>query len=243
MDKKHEPYTIVSGNGGGEDTIVPGETIHQAIPWRDTRTIVSPHLIKAAGEETPARRQVDYPALLDVAAQLLRAIGEDPARPGLVDTPRRFADMWRDFIEYDPGRTETIFQEARADQIVLVSGMRVWSYCEHHLLPFWCDIDIAYLPHGCVLGLSKFARVAHAVAHSLQLQERLVEQIADEISRLTQSPDVAVLAIGEHLCMSARGIRTDARMSSSIVRGFFRDNAQARAELLQMVGLARAGRL
>src|SRR5581483_9100628 len=127
---------------------------------------------------------------------------------GLQETPRRWADWWREFIEYDPGTTETTFQTTTTDQLVAVSGMRVFSLCEHHLLPMWCDVSIGYIPDGKVLGLSKFARIAHQFAHQLQLQERIGKQIADELERITGSQDIAVVLKGEHLCMSMRGIRT-----------------------------------
>lgn len=117
--------------------------------------------------------------------------------------------------------------------------MRVWSLCEHHLLPFWCDVAIGYIATDRVLGLSKFARVAGQFAHRLQVQERLTRQVADAIERLTGSPDVAVLATGEHLCMSARGVRTPALMTSSVMRGAFRDSPSARAEFLQLAAVGQ----
>jgi len=169
--------------------------------------------------------------------QLLLAIGEDPTRDGLVDTPRRWANWWREFITYDPGNTGTTFEAVEADQMIVVSGMHVTSLCEHHLLPFWCDVSIGYIPAQAdprVLGLSKFARVAHQFSHRLQLQERLAQQIADEITILTGSPDVAVLASGRHLCMEMRGIKTPGLMTSSVMRGSFRSSAAARQEFLSM---------
>lgn len=158
------------------------------------------------------------------------ALGEDPERPGIVETPRRWANWWREFVEYDTGKLDTVFESVTVDQMVAVSGIRVWSLCEHHLLPFWCDLTIGYIAGEHVLGLSKFARVAHKYAHKLQIQERLVQEIADDIQRLTGSPDVAVSAAGEHLCMTMRGIKTPALMRSSVMRGAFRNDGRARAE-------------
>ena len=178
--------------------------------------------------------EVNYNALLRIGRELLQAIGEDPEREGLQETPRRFADLWREFIEYDPGVTDTCFESVTTDQMVIVSGIRVWSLCEHHTLPFWCDVSIGYIARDKVLGLSKFARVAHKYAHQLQLQERLCQQIADEITRIVKTEDVAVLARGEHLCMSMRGIRTVGVMTSSVMRGIFREQHQARDEFLQL---------
>lgn len=180
---------------------------------------------------------VDVARLEAIARELLLAIGEDPDREGLAATPRRWAAWWREFIEHDPGTLDTTFVAAEADQMVVVSGIRVWSLCEHHLLPFWCDVAIGYVAAGRVLGLSKFARVARKFAQRLQVQERLTQQVADEISRLTGSPDVAVIARGEHLCLSARGARTPALMTSSVMRGAFLEQPAARSEFLLIAGI------
>ena len=178
---------------------------------------------------------VDYPRLLALGHELLLAIGEDPEREGLRETPRRWADAWREFIEYDPGTTETTFSSVTSDQLVCVSGIRVWSVCQHHLLPFWADVSIGYIATDRILGLSKFARIAQQYAHQLQLQEQLCHQIADEIERITRTPDVAVLAQGQHLCMVSRGIKTPAIMTSSIMRGIFREKHEARMEFLRLI--------
>jgi GTP cyclohydrolase I len=177
--------------------------------------------------------KVEYETLLRIGRELIEALGDDPTRPGLSDTPRRFADWWREFIEYEPGETATSF--VSSSDLVCVTGIRVYSICEHHLLPFWCDVSIAYVPNGRVLGLSKFARIAQQFAHRLQIQEQLGQQIADEVMRIVESKDVAVHIKGEHLCMSMRGIRTPANMISTTMHGVFRENSASRAEFLQMV--------
>lgn len=182
-----------------------------------------------------SRPAVDFERLQRLGRELLEAIGEDPDRPGLEDTPRRWAGWWREFVEYDAGNTDALFESFGAGQMVTVSGIRVWTVCEHHLLPFWCDVAIGYVARDQVLGLSKFARVAHQFAHRLQVQERLVEEIADEIERLTGSPDVAVLARGEHLCMTSRGIRTPGVMSSSSLRGAFTVESATASQFFQMI--------
>src|SRR6266496_2845696 len=180
-------------------------------------------------------KRVDYPRLLALGRELLLAIGEDPDREGLRETPRRWADAWREFIEYDTGTTETTFAAVASDQMVCVSGIRVASLCEHHLLPFWCDISIGYIPNAKVLGLSKFARIAHQFAHRLQLQEQLGQQIADEISRITGTENVAVVIKGEHTCMSDRGVRTPGLMTTSVMRGVFRSEEATRQEFFQLI--------
>jgi GTP cyclohydrolase I len=178
---------------------------------------------------------VDKQKVEELTAQLLVAIGDDPNRPGIVDTPRRVAKWWAEFLDYEPGKVSTAFESITADQMVVVSGMRVYSLCEHHLLPFWCDVSIGYIADGQVLGLSKFARIAHKHAHKLQLQEQLVHQIAEEVSAMTGSRHVAVYAEGQHLCMLMRGIKTEGTMKSSVTLGWFRERPEVRAEFFSMI--------
>ncbi|MFJ5288574.1 GTP cyclohydrolase I [Streptomyces sp. NPDC088348] len=171
-----------------------------------------------------------------IARQLLLEIGEDPDRDGLRETPARFARWWREFSSYDAGEVSTVFpQHTAGGGTVLVKGIEVWSLCEHHLLPFSCSVSIAYRPIGKILGLSKFARIAHGHAHRLQVQERLVSDIAEEVRQVTGSKDVAVVATGEHLCMTMRGIRTSAEMTSSAYSGLFDEHGPARQELVAMI--------
>lgn len=180
---------------------------------------------------------IDLDKLRQVVTDLLVVIGEDPTREGLQDTPDRVARFWKEFIEYDPGKYVTLFENHNGqstDQMVVVGPMRVWSLCEHHLLPFYTDIIVGYLPSQHILGLSKFARIAHKQAHKLQLQERLVQTIADDISLLTGSKSTAVVGYGEHLCMTMRGIRTPSKMVSSVMYGAFRDEPQVRKEFFDL---------
>lgn len=178
---------------------------------------------------------VDKFKIEELATELLKAIGEDPYREGIVDTPARFAKWWKEFIDYEPGDIERTFKISNADEIVAVSGIKVWSLCEHHLLPFNATLSIGYIPNGEVLGLSKFARIAHKHAHKLQVQERLVNDIADELQAVTSSPDVAVIGAGEHLCMTMRGVKTFGSMRTSVMRGRFKDIQIARQEFLDLV--------
>mgnify|MGYP003131891812 CR=1 FL=1 len=169
--------------------------------------------------------------------KLLQEIGEDPTREGLVDTPKRFARWWRDFSTYKDNKMQTTFTVSNVDQMVIVRGMKVWSLCEHHLLPFWCDITVGHIAEKSVLGLSKYARIAHQHASKLQMQERLVTDIANDIKEYTKSEDVAVIAKGEHLCMAMRGIKTEGEMISSVMSGKFRSNVDTRAEFISLAGV------
>jgi GTP cyclohydrolase I len=179
---------------------------------------------------------IDEKELERIGLGLINAIGESPAREGLRETPRRFAKWWKEFIEYDPGKLGTTFEaESWGGQINVVANMRVWSLCEHHLLPFWCDVSIGYRANGRVLGLSKFARIAHKHAHRLQIQERLIQDIGREIKLLTHSQDVIVMGQGVHLCMVMRGIKTDGLMTSIASWGEFEESADLRREFLSIV--------
>lgn len=182
---------------------------------------------------------VDHERVKHLVRELLIAVGENPDREGLEETPRRIADFWREFIEYDPGKLETTFDSVRHNQMVAVTGMRVWSMCEHHMLPFWCDVSVAYIADDKVLGLSKFARIAHKNAHALSLQEKLVADISDDLQTILGTKNVAVVAKGEHLCMTMRGIRTPHRMISSALNGQFLQ-AETRAEFFNLVNAADA---
>jgi len=181
-----------------------------------------------------SKQKVDHARVKALVTELLEALGEDPKREGLLETPRRIANFWRDFIEYYPGKLDTTFSAITHNQMVCVTGMRVWSMCEHHMLPFWCDISIGYIANDKVLGLSKFARIAHKHAHKLTLQEQLVSDISDELVEILGTEDVAVMAKGEHLCMTMRGIRTPHRMISSALNGKFH-NSEQRMEFLRLV--------
>jgi len=153
-----------------------------------------------------ATKKVDHAKVKSLVSELLVALGEDPTREGLLETP-----------------LDTTFAAVKHNQMVCVTGMRVWSMCEHHMLPFWCDVSVAYIADDKVLGLSKFARIAHKHAHKLTLQEQLVSDIADELIDILGTKDVAVMAKGEHLCMTARGIKTPHCMitANETVSGLF----------------------
>jgi len=179
-------------------------------------------------------KKVDHAKVKSLVRELLVALGDDPDREGLKETPRRIANFWREFIEYEPGKLDTTFSSVKHNQMVCVTGMRVWSMCEHHMLPFWCDVSIAYIADDKVLGLSKFARIAHKHAHKLTLQEQLVSDISKEVQAILGTNNVAVYAKGEHLCMTMRGIQTPHRMISSSLDGHFLETAP-RLEFFQLI--------
>ena len=189
------------------------------------------------GEILPSR--VDLEAIEAATRSILIAIGEDPDRPGLKETPSRHARWWREFIEFEAGNGDVTFESLTTDQLVAVRGLQTWSLCEHHLLPFGCELAIGYIAENKVLGLSKFGRIAQRIAHRLQLQERIVHEVATEIQRVTGSEDVAVVGRGEHTCMTMRGVQMPVTMHTSVMLGRFRDVPALRAEFLALVGDAR----
>lgn len=156
--------------------------------------------------------------------------------PHMVDTPARVARWWREFIDYEPGTTDTTFEVEHVDQMVAVTGIDTWSLCAHHLLPFSASVSVGYIADGKVLGLSKFARITHQAAHRPTSQEQLCADIADQVQKVTGTEDVAVTASGLHLCMAMRGIRTPATMTTSVTRGQFRTHPEARAEWFAITG-------
>jgi GTP cyclohydrolase I len=156
--------------------------------------------------------------------------------PHMQKTPIRYAKWWREFTDYDPGNMGTVFPVQHVDQMVVVSGIEVWSLCAHHLLPFNATVSIGYLADESVLGLSKFARIAHEAAHRPTSQEEMCARIADQVSALAGTADVAVKASGTHLCMAMRGIKTPHTMTTSVARGRFRDQPETRAEWFALIG-------
>ncbi|MED7950407.1 GTP cyclohydrolase I [Streptomyces sp. BE303] len=158
----------------------------------------------AAGPRAP----IDTAAVETLVHQLLVALGEDPARPGLAETPVRVARFFTEFLGHEAGTTDTTFEyQAEGEGCVAVGGIRTASLCEHHLMPFTVEAVVAYAPANRVLGLSKLVRIVHRHAHKLQLQERLGAEIAEDVARLAGSKQVAVWMVGDHSCMVARGVR------------------------------------
>ena len=183
---------------------------------------------------------MDKEKIQQAVRDILEAIGEDPDREGLRETPRRVADMYSEIfagLSEDPKTLLKFFHEEGSDEIVLVKDIPLYSMCEHHLLPFVGKAHIAYIPqNGKVIGLSKLARIVKNFASKPQLQERLTADIADFINEQMQPQGVAVLIEAEHLCMTMRGIRAaGAKTQTSALRGRFRSDARSRAEVMALL--------
>jgi GTP cyclohydrolase IA len=171
---------------------------------------------------------------------ILIAIGDDPKREDLIDTPKRVADMYEEIfsgIKMDPRKELEVILGEKHNEIVLLKGIPLYSVCEHHLLPFRGKAHIAYIPKsGRVTGLSKLARVVEIYSKRLQVQERLTTQIADIIMQKLKPLGVLVVIEAEHLCMSMRGVKKPGAITiTSAVRGVFKENATTRQEALSLI--------
>lgn len=178
----------------------------------------------------------------DAVRTLLRWTGDDPSREGLLDTPLRVARAWKEYCQgyaEDPAsHLSRVFEEVGGyDDIVLLKDIPFQSHCEHHLAPIIGKASIAYLPGNHVVGISKLARVLHAYARRLQVQERLTAQVADCIWDHLKPRGVAVVIDASHACMTARGVRTPGvSMVTSRVIGTFREDDRSRKEVLALMG-------
>lgn len=190
-------------------------------------------------EESAATRPVDRPRIERAIREILAAVGEDPDREGLLETPARVARMYAEMFSglgQDPrAHLGKAFTE-KYDEIVLVRDIAFHSVCEHHLLPFMGHAHIGYLPAGKVLGLSKLARVVEVVSHRPQVQERMTEEIAHLLENDLGAKGVAVVVEATHTCMTIRGVRKPGSVCvTSAMKGIFRANVSSRAEVLSLI--------
>jgi GTP cyclohydrolase I len=189
---------------------------------------------------------VDRHRVEGLIRELLAAIGEDPTRAGLLETPRRVADMYAELFEgfdTDPGEHLKVTFEEGHDEIVMVRDISFTSLCEHHLIPFTGLAHVAYLPgpEGRITGLSKMARLVEGYARRLQVQERMTTQIVEAMERVMAPSGSIVVIEAEHFCMSMRGVKkAGATTVTSAVRGVFRDDPAYRAEALQYIHQRRS---
>ncbi len=194
-------------------------------------------------DASETRPRVDQAEVKRLVRQLLVAIGEDPDRDGLVETPARIARMYDEVfagLDEDPvAILSTSFEEA-FDEMVILREIPFYSMCEHHFMPFHGEAHVGYLPSGKIVGLSKIARAVETFARRPQVQERLTGQIADCIESVLGAKGVGVVIEAEHTCMTMRGVRKPgAKMVTSAMRGRFNSDVNTRQEFL---GLIRPGR-
>ena len=183
----------------------------------------------------------DEAEIRNAVTSIIKAIGEDPKREGLVGTPARVADMYAELfagLDNDPREELTVGYELGHREMVILRDIPFYSMCEHHLLPFYGTVHIAYIPDisGRVVGISKLARVVEIIARRPQIQERMTTQIADAIMDGLKPSGVAVVVQAEHLCMIMRGVKKPgSNIISSALRGIFRSRAETRTEFFSLL--------
>jgi GTP cyclohydrolase I len=191
---------------------------------------------RPAGGSEPA---VDLERIRDAVREILLAVGEDPQREGLRETPDRVARMYAEVFEglrQDPRvHLKKLFIQ-KYDEIVLIKDIRLVSFCEHHLLPIVGAAHVAYIPNGKVIGLSKIPRVVDVLCRRPQMQERLTEELADLLMKELDAKGVAVVIEATHSCMTIRGVnKPDSSLVTSAMRGVFRDRLATRTEVMSLI--------
>ena len=184
---------------------------------------------------------IDRPAIEGAVRTIIRAIGEDPVREGLVGTPRRIAAMYAELfsgLHANPIDLLTVgFEEDEHKEMVIVRDIAFASLCEHHFLPMHGVAHVGYIPDGRIVGISKIARLVDVLARRPQVQERLTSQVADLLMKGLKARGAAVVIEATHLCMTMRGVRKPgSRIVTSATRGIFRENPSTRAEFMSLIG-------
>jgi GTP cyclohydrolase I len=182
---------------------------------------------------------VDFPRIERAVREILIAVGEDPDREGLLETPARVARMYAEMfsgLAQDPRQHTQKFFSEQYDEVVLVRDISFCSMCEHHLLPFIGTAHVAYIPNGKVIGLSKIARVVEVISRRPQVQERMTEDIANLLEGELDARGVAVVIEASHSCMTIRGVKKPgSSMVTSAMKGVFRSNVSSRAEVMNLI--------
>lgn len=183
---------------------------------------------------------MDKERIQNAVREILIAVGEDPDREGLLETPKRVANMYEEIfagLTEDPKQHIKLFNEQSNDEMVIVKDIPFYSMCEHHLLPFFGKAHIGYIPSdNKIIGLSKLARIVDNFAKKPQVQERLTSDIADFLNDNLQPKSVAVIMEAEHMCMTMRGARAaGSKTQTSALRGIMRTDAKTRAEVLSLL--------
>jgi len=234
MSKNTKSVRSASAGGERQESLS-----HSQGENNDTANRDGPSGVSSEEGATMSSQPVDLATIEEAVRTILRAVGEDPDREGLRETPARVARMYAELfkgLRADPRRhLKKVFTE-RYDEVVLVKDISFESTCEHHLMPFMGKAHIAYLPGGKVVGLSKLARVVEDIARRPQVQERMTETIADLLVEELQVRGVAVVVEAIHTCMTVRGVRKPGSVCvTSAMRGAFRNNPSTRAEVMTLI--------
>ena len=177
--------------------------------------------------------------MIDTIKTILQAVGEDTTREGLLDTPKRVVKSWTELYKGYNQKAEdilTVFSSDGYDQIVLLKDIEVYSMCEHHMLPFIGKAHVAYIPNEKIVGISKLARLVDIYARRLQIQERIGQQVTDDLMRLLKPKGAACIIEAQHLCMLMRGVnKQNSVMVTSSLKGVFLQNSTSRQELMNLI--------
>jgi GTP cyclohydrolase I len=198
-----------------------------------------PDTDEPVGERKVEQPRVDLERIRRAVREILLAVGEDPEREGLQETPDRVARMYAEVfrgLHQDPRAQLTKLFTQKYDEMVLIKDIRFESFCEHHLLPFTGKAHVAYLPNGKVVGLSKIPRVIDVLAKRPQMQERLTEEVAELLMKELDAKGVAVVMEASHSCMTVRGVnKSSSSFVTSAMRGSFKERLATRSEVLSLI--------
>lgn len=209
-----------------------------------TTEIATGEEIMACHDKEIIRKELElkYPGAIDHVKAILGLIGDNPEREGLKDTPFRVVKSWLELYSgysADESKLNTFFEEGietQTDEIVICKDISFYSMCEHHTLPFHGMVHVGYLPSKKVIGVSKLVRLVEVFSRRLQIQEKLCGQIADKLVEILQPQGVGVIIEAQHMCMTSRGVRNNtAKMTTSAMRGKFKDQFQTRNEFLTLI--------
>jgi GTP cyclohydrolase I len=218
----------------GEWSVMSASEALEVAPETDDLVVSNGHTLISAAP-APA---IDEEAIKRAVVMMLKAIGEDPTREGLRDTPRRIAEMYRELfagLKHDPAEVLQVSFDEGHSEMVIVKDIPFYTVCEHHFLPFHGVAHVGYIPRGRVVGISKLARAVEILARRPQLQERLTSQIADTVMTTLEPNGVGVVLEGMHLCMTMRGVKKPgSKVVTSAMRGVFK-NVATRAEFMSLI--------
>jgi len=179
----------------------------------------------------------------DKIRDIIAYLGDDPTREGLIETPKRVVNAWRELFSgynQDPKKVCKTF-ESPIDEMIILKDIEFFSTCEHHMIPFYGRVHIGYIPNGRIIGVSKLARIVEIYSRRLQIQERMTKQIAEAIIECLEPKGIGVIVEGVHLCMRARGVaKQNSVMVTSVMLGCFKENESCRQEFLSMVGYGKS---
>ena len=210
----------------------------EAVSATDEAVLSNGHAQGRAVATLEGEPAVDEEAIKTAVVMMLKAIGEDPTREGLRDTPRRIAEMYRELfagLQRDPAEVLQVSFDEGHSEMVIVKDIPFYTVCEHHFLPFYGVAHVGYIPRGRVVGISKLARAVEILARRPQVQERLTSQVADTVMTTLEPNGVGVVLEGSHLCMQMRGVKKPgSKVVTSAMRGVFK-NVATRAEFMALI--------